>query len=171
MSLRALSVRAAWRDAPQVAATTRVEPAVGGLPAGAGEVQKMDGALTDAVPTEVLGPYTAAVAIIVANASAHDPLSALRWGTYAGALVLTLLYVIVAFRRDPKRKRKLPWVEMTSAVFAAAAWGLAMPESPLSVSVHGSDLAVASGLIALGGGVLVGLFTGTMRTKSTKAPA
>ena len=55
MSLRALSERAAWRDSDSPGVATRAVE--GGLPAtGAAELTKAEGALTAAIPTEVLGP-------------------------------------------------------------------------------------------------------------------
>ena len=171
MSLRALSTRAVWRDSAVPADETSGEPIGGGEPeAGAAELQKAKGALTDAIPTEVLGPYTAIVAIIVANTSAVDTRAALRWWTYGVSLAFILVYVIASFLGDPTKKRRLPWAEMFAALFAFAAWGLAMPGSPLTISVHTSDFAIASAMIAVGGAVVLGLFSVPMNAKSSKAP-
>lgn len=165
MSLRALSERAAWRDSDSPGVATRAVE--GGLPAtGAAELTKAEGALTAAIPTEVLGPYTALVAIIVANSSSLDPRTALRWWTYGAALMLIVVYISVSFRGNRTKKRQLPWLELMAALTAFAAWGLAMPGSPLSITVHASDFAIASAMIAVGGATLLGVFSAPMNAKT-----
>ncbi len=170
MSLRALSARAEWRDKKAPAVTARVEIVGSGRPPGdAAELTKAEGALTDAIPTEVLGPYTAIVAIIVANTSNLDPRTALRWWTYGVALVFIVVYIVTSYRRSPSKRRQLPWVELMGALTAFAAWGLAMPGSPLTITVHASNFAIASATIAVGGATLLGVFSGPMNTKSSRA--
>ena len=174
MSLRALSTRASWRDqrAAPAAALEQPEPAGGGPPAAAGaELEKSQGALTDAIPTEVLGPYTAIVAIIVANASTTNKYEALRWWTYVISLVFIIVYQLAAYLRKPKatRPRKWPFVETLGALIAFAAWGLAMPGSPLTLRVTGSNFAIASAIIAIGGAAVLGLLSLPLNSKSSKA--
>lgn len=179
MSLQALSQRAVWRDtAPPLPplGTTAGEPVGGGEPVeatgpavAAAQLQKATNALTTAIPTEVLGPYTAIVAIIVANSSRFDSLAALRWWTYGVSMAFIVVYEFVTYRRSSTTKRRLPWVELSGALIAFAAWALAMPGSPLTISVHAADFAIASAMIAIGGAALLGLISFPLNAKSTKA--
>jgi hypothetical protein len=177
MSLRALSTRATWRDtqaAPESAIEAASAPPVvvddDESPGGSGaELQKAQGALTESIPTEVLGPYTALVAIIVANATSADTYAELRWWTFAVSLVFIVIYVMASYFRIPNRKRKLPFAELLAALLAFAAWGLAMPGSPLTLSIHGSQFAIASAMIAIGGAALLGLLSLPLNSKAKKA--
>jgi hypothetical protein len=170
VSLRALSARAEWRDTQVAVAAPLVEPEGGELPAGpGGQLQKAEGALTDSIPVEVVGPYTAIVAIIVANTSTTDTLTALRWWTYGVAFAFIVAYIVVAYFRNADKKRVLPWIELIGALIAFGARGLARPGSPLTLNVHGRQFAIASALIAIGGAALLGLFSLPMNAKTKKA--
>ena len=171
MSLRSLSARAVWRDT--VAAPV---PAAGEVPLGGSrpavpttEQTKAVGALIDAIPTEVLAPYTAILAIIIANTSSPETRAALRWWTYAASLGFIIVFVVVSYLRSSAKKRKLPWAELAAALVAFGAWGLAMPGSPLTISLHASDFAIASAMISIGGAALLGLLAVPINAKSTKA--
>jgi len=143
MSLRALSERATWRNtaAPPPAPAAAVapgegEPEGGEVSAGSeAELQKAQGALTDSIPTEVLGPYTAIVAIVVANTTAKDSLAAVRWWTYVVSFVFIVAYIVAAYFRNSNRPRKLPWVELLGALLAFAAWGVNTQVMPSATNV------------------------------------
>lgn len=172
-----LSARASWRDQIVVAHVqdtfTDFVYEVGVLPPTkpADELQKAQGALVDSIPTEVIAPYTAIVAIIAANASKSDTFAALRWWTFAISFAFIIAYITASYVRTPSanRSRKLPFVEILGALIAFAAWGLAMPESPLSLSVTGAKFAVTSALISIGGAAVLGLLSLPLNSKSNKA--
>jgi hypothetical protein len=164
MSLRTLSTRATWRDtqaAPPGDITAAAAP-------GAQALQTAQGALTDSIPTEVLGPYTAIVAIIVANATDKDTYSSLRWWIYSVSLAFIVAYVLISYLHTPAadRKRKLPFAELVAGLLAFAAWGLAMPGSPLTLTIHGAQFAIASAIIAIGGAAMLGLLTLPLNSKA-----
>lgn len=200
MSLRALSARAVERDAPAVApqpegaapgilfpeapivthatATLTTTPkGVSGARAtvqtGTSGLSAAVGVLTDAIPTEILAPYTVLVAILTANTTASDPYAALRWWTYGVAVALVSVYLVATFTVSTKRAvgRKLPFAEMLAGSAALAAWGLAMPGSPLEISLTGKSFTIASAMVAVGGAFAISLLSPVLAKRSSKAPA
>ncbi len=113
--------------------------------------------LVHAVPTEVLAAYTAVVGVVSGAVTADDPRHylGLRWALLAAFAVVTPVSVLVAARLQARSHGRLPLLEATAATVAALAWFLAMPGSPLSVGLHGSDGAVASALITVCAGSLL----------------
>lgn len=197
MSLRALSARAVERDAPSaapgtpattgisfpstpvvthaVATLTTTGAGVTGARAtvqtGTSGISAAVGVLTDAIPTEVLAPYTVLVAIFTANASGSNTYGVLRWAVYGVAVALVSVYLVVTFALTTGRNgRTVPFAEMLAGSAALAAWGLAMPGSPLTLSLTGNTFAIASATIAVGGAFVITLLSPVLSKKSSKAP-
>lgn len=200
MSLRALSARAVERDAPSAApsgegmapgigfpearvvthAVTTLTTSAAGVSGARATVQTGTsgisaavGVLTDAIPTEVLAPYTVLVAIFTANAGATDTYAALRWWTYGVTVALVSVYLVVTFALSTKKGvgRTIPFAEMVAGTAALGAWGLAMPGSPLRLSLTGKEFTIASAMIAVGGAFVLGMLSPVLSKKSSKAPA
>ena len=92
--------------------------------------------LIDAIPGEVLAPYTAILAVIVANAKASE-WEVGRWIMYGIGLVVVPLAVYMVWRRekDTKATRRAPIAGMVGSTIAFGAWGLVMPGAPLGYTV------------------------------------
>lgn len=122
-----------------------------------------------AIPTEVLAPYTALLAGIVATIEpGESPRSTLRWWIYAAALVAIIAFLGISYVRNraPRTTRKFPWAGTLAACVAFAAWGLVMPGSPLSVELSGDDLTIWTVILTIGGAFLVGLITLPLKGKA-----
>jgi hypothetical protein len=179
MSIRALTDMALERDAgvpAQPRARARAARAQGaGAPGGAaaapaaGDQSRTD-VLVSAIPTEVLGPYTALVGLIVSTIDEpqEDERATLRWVLYGAGLVAIAVWLGGSYVRErtPTRKRRFPVAETIAALIAFAAWGLVMPGTPLALSVTGDDLTIATGLITAGGVLLVSLMAAPLRKPS-----
>ena len=64
------------------------------------------------------------------------------------------------------RQRGVPYLELFAALAAAAAWGLAMPDSPLDATIDDPVRTLAKTTIIIGGGAIVALVA-TPLTKAT----
>lgn len=118
--------------------------------------------LAAAIPTEPLALYTFLVATIVSTIEAKgDQRLPMRWAIYAATIVVIALWLGVSFFRnrdqEKKKRRRFPWVETVAAVAAFAAWGLAMPESPLNAELSGDDRTIWTAIITAAGVVVVGM--------------
>lgn len=101
-------------------------------------------ALVKAIPTETLALYTFLLGLFIGNGK-EDAVTgylALRWWTYAGFVVLTLLAVWLTYwlstrstELHKRRKLKLPMLEAATATLAAGVWGLVMPGSALQTQL------------------------------------
>ena len=93
-------------------------------------------ALVDAIPTEILAPYTAILAVIVANADAGE-WEVGRWVLYVIAAAIIPIAVWWLWRRDKSAvaTRRVPVAGMFGATIAFGAWGLVMPGAPLTYSI------------------------------------
>jgi hypothetical protein len=134
--------------------------------AEASEAQSYLGLLVNAIPTELLALYTFVLAAIVATIDGKDdPLETLRWFLFGVTVAIIGAWLVAAYFRRPKseRKRKFPIAEVSAAMVAFAAWGLAMPESPLGIKYSGDDLTVRTVLITAAGVLLLGFITGSMK--------
>jgi hypothetical protein len=128
--------------------------------------------LVHTVPTEVLAPYTALIAVIIATiGTSQDHYESLRWWLYGVTTGLVIITLLVAFlRASPGGGRRFPLTEITTATIAFAAWGLVMPGSPLSLDVSGSALTISTATIAIAGAFLITLISPTLAKPSSKAP-
>jgi hypothetical protein len=107
--------------------------------------------LVSAIPTEVLGLYTFLVGVITGTITqGDDERLLLRWLVYASAIVFIVAFLYASYRRRPRRRR-FPVAETLAAVVAFAAWGLAMPESPLAAELTGDDRAIWTAIITVAG--------------------
>ncbi len=171
MSLSTLSTMAAQRDTGPPRRTRR-EPHTPGE-AQQTERQGYLNALVAAIPTEPLALYTFLVAGIVATIEAgEDQRLFMRWAIYGGMIVFIAGWLVIAYRRGraDERKRKLPLAEIAAAVVAFAAWGLVMPESPLSAELAGDDRVVWTLVITTVGTAALALLGGSLTRPAKPAP-
>jgi hypothetical protein len=170
MSLRSLSNRAVQRDAPAPPGAPPPANVVGGggAPGGGGDLSAATGVLIDAVPSEVLAPYTALVGIVASTSATHETL---RWWLFGVAAALIPISLVLTYyrNRSAQHNRSVPLAEVLAAVLAFGAWGLVMPGSPLSVDISGDDLTIATAIIAIGGAFLVTLMVPSLSKKSKAA--
>jgi len=179
MSLRSLVGVAVERDSaePVVDTTGAVaegEAEVGAAPpsAGASGLSSATGVLVAAIPGEVLAPYTALIGVVVSTASAKNDYATLRWWLFGIGTALVVVSLLATFyRARASAGRHVPFVEIVAATIAFASWGLVMPGSPLSLSVTGDDLTVATAIIAIGGAFFISLLSPTLASPSSKSPA
>jgi cation transport ATPase len=153
MSLSTLTKIAIQREsgAPK---TTKRKSAAGEV---ATEERGYLSALVAAIPTEPLALYTFLVATIEANG---DQRLFMRWAIYVVTIVVIALWVGASFLRNrdqEEKKRRFPLVETAAAVAAFAAWGLAMPESPLNAELSGDDRTIWTAIITAAGVVVLGM--------------
>jgi hypothetical protein len=94
-------------------------------------------ALVDAIPTEILAPYTAILAVIVANSDPGE-WEVGRWVLYAISALIIPVTVWWLWRRDraANTTRRVPVAGMFGATLAFGAWGLVMPGAPLTYSIE-----------------------------------
>jgi hypothetical protein len=157
MSLQSLTTIAAQRDTggPKKANPTpaTTEDATKTVSGGYLDV------LVSAIPTEPLGLYTFLVGVVVGTISTGESkLLGMRWAIYGATIAFIIAWLAVGYTRKSKVKsRKFPWVETATAAVAFAAWGLAMPESPLSASIHGDQRAIWTAIITVAGVAIIGL--------------
>jgi hypothetical protein len=156
MSMRSLTTIALQRDQggprraqPKPKDKNESEKTVG---SGLGDV------LVDAIPTEPLALYTALIGTVVATIGiGDDDRLPLRWALYAAGVVVVAAWIISAYYRSEGKKRRLPVAELFAAVVAFGAWGLVMPQSPLSAELSGDDLTIWTAIITTAAVVLLGL--------------
>lgn len=114
-------------------------------------------ALVDAIPTEVLAPYTAILSVIVANSDPGE-WEVGRWVLYAIATAIIPLAIFLMWRREKHAdaSRRAPVAGMVGSTLAFAAWGLVMPGAPLTFAIDDDSsltiwtfiiITVATGLI------------------------
>jgi cation transport ATPase len=157
MSLSTLTKIAIQREsgAPK---TTKRKSAAGQV---ATEERGYLSSLVAAIPTEPLALYTFLVATIVSTIEAEgDQRLFMRWAIYAATIVVIALWLCASFLRNrdqEEKKRRFPWVETAAAVAAFAAWGLAMPESPLNAELSGDDRTIWTAIITAAGVVVLGM--------------
>lgn len=158
MSLSTLTTIATQRDvgAPR---TTKKKPAQASE--AATEERSYLSSLVAAIPTEPLALYTFLVATIVATIKpGADERLSMRWAIYGATIAVIVLWLGSSYLRnsDPqKKKRSFPWLETAAAVVAFAAWGLAMPESPLNAVLSSDDRTIWTAIITAVGVVVLGM--------------
>jgi hypothetical protein len=167
MSIQSMANLAAERDSgtPRKPAARR-GAARAGEPAPPDQQTRTD-VLISSIPTEVLGPYTAIVGVIVSTIDAGESnREFLRWVLYGVGLVAIIFWLGSVYLRGADKKRRFPVAETLAALFAFAGWGLVMPGSPLSLSLSGDDLTIWTAIITAAAVFLVGVLAGTPLKKA-----
>ncbi len=142
-------------------------------------------ALVATVPTETLAAYTAIVAAVLAaeiNSGEYGPF---RLSVFLVFVVGSFLAPLAVYwgkhkaagsRSADYRWGGVPWLECGIAAFAAAAWGLVMPGSPLNLWFAGNALTFATVAITFGAAAVLAfatnfLCTGTPEEAATQGAA
>ena len=142
-------------------------------PPGESVVEDSSDVLVAAVPSEALAAYTALIGIVLAAniGTAYGPF---RWSAYGAFVALAVLAPIVLFKHrtagSDKESRTLPILECLTAAVAAAAWGLVMPGSPLSMILKGNASVFATTAILVSAAAMIGLATGRLGTANGLNP-
>jgi hypothetical protein len=142
-------------------------------PPGRSVVQDSTDVLVAAVPSEALAAYTAVIGVVLA-ANIGSTYGPFRWSAYGVFVALAVLAPVVLFRHHAtetgKDARELPIPECLTAGVAAAAWGLVMPGSPLTMILKGNALVFATTAIVIGTAAAIGLATQQLGTANSKNP-
>lgn len=159
MSLSTLTRIAAQRDTgkPHVAKKKKKE---GDESKVGTEERSYLSTLVAAIPTEPLALYTFLVATIVATIEpGGDKRLFLRWVIYVAMIGVIVLWLWSSYRRnrDSDGKRSFPVLETVSAVVAFAAWGLAMPESPLNAALSSDNRTIWTAIVTVVGVLILGM--------------
>ena len=142
-------------------------------PPGDSVVEDSSDVLVAAVPSEALAAYTALIGIVLAAniGTAYGPF---RWSAYGAFVALAVLAPIVLFKHrtagSDKESRTLPILECLTAAVAAAAWGLVMPGSPLTMILKGNASVFATTAILVGAAAVIGLASQRLGTANSKNP-
>jgi hypothetical protein len=167
MSIRGVATLAHVRNSPGDVKRSEVGKATGSE--GAKDATLPD-ILVTLVPTGLVAPYTlaiTAIAGIVDKATRKHPhpnqYVGLRWGIFAALVVLTIGFVLATYYSKHPRPERFPWLELAAVTLAAAAWGLATPESALFVAVTGNLKAVLPVLIGAGGAGILAVLSQVLR--------
>ena len=143
-------------------------------PPGQSVAENSTKVLAAAVPTEALAAYTAVVGVVLAAniGSGYGPF---RWSAYAAFVALAVLAPPVALYKHRSAAvggdcRKLPIPECLTAGVAAAAWGLVMPGSPLTMVYKGNALVFATTAILVGATAALGLASQRLATANKRVP-
>lgn len=167
MSLSTLSAIAVQRDEGKPRRSKR-KPTTP-TEAATTEERSYANVLVSAIPTEPLALYTFLVAGIVATIDAGESERlVLRWVIYGVMIAFIAAWLGTTYLRGRSAKRKFPVVETVSAIVAFAAWGLVMPDSPLSAELTGDDRLVATLLITSGGVAILGLLGVSLKQETKK---
>ncbi len=122
--------------------------------------------LVAAIPTEPLALYTFLVATIVATIEpGGDEHLFLRWVIYLAMIGVIVLWLWSSYRRnrDSQESRSFPVLETMSAVVAFAAWGLAMPESPLNAALSSDNRTIWTAIVTVVGVLILGMLGKTLK--------
>jgi len=120
------------------------------------------------IPSEALALYTAMLAVVLAEVKDGEEFMALRWALLVSFLILVPTYVFIDHWRGGRKTRTVPSAEMLSAFIAFAAWGLAMPGSPMHGALAGAEDRIATGLIVLASVAVLPFMGGVWLTKQWK---
>lgn len=171
MSLSTLTKIATQRDSGTPQATEK-QPTPGSEVAT--ENRSYLSSLAAAIPTEPLALYTFLVATIVSTIeSGGDERLFMRWAIYAATIVVIVLWLGASYLRniDPdEKKRRFPLLETVSAVVAFAAWGLAMPESPLSAVLSSNNRTIWTAIVTVAGVLILGMLGKPLKEKVKSKP-
>lgn len=134
--------------------------------------------LVAAIPSETLAAYTALVGIVLA-ADVGAGYGAFRWSAYVLFVAFAFLAPYAGYHRtvtSPQSPpdadhRRFPVLECAVAALAAAAWGLVMPGSPLSIVLAGNALVFATAAIVLGVTTVLAFATQFLGKANDRNPA
>lgn len=125
--------------------------------------------LVSSIPTELVAPYTALTAAIVASvakatrANPHpDHYERWRWGALALLALGTAGMVWVGALRKGST-RKVPLLEIATSVVAAIGWALALPNSPLTPHLAKGERTFVPLFIAFAAGIVALLLAGGLK--------
>lgn len=173
MSMSTLTKIATQRESGRPQTTKREEPRGGSK--GQTDDRSYLSTLAAAIPTEPLALYTFVTATILSTIEpGSDQRLLMRWVIYAATIVVIVLWLAGSFYRNLEKKakkRKFPWVETASAAVAFAAWGLAMPESPLNAELSSNNRTIWTAIIVAVAILLLGMFGKPMKEPAKRRGA
>ena len=164
MSMRSLTTIAAQRNhGPPL----KAEPE----PADHDEAKKtVQGQFLDvlvaAIPTEPLALYTFLVGVVVGTIDLGESQRlGLRWAIYVGGLAVVAAWLLSGWlgQRRESPPAGFPAAELATASLAFAAWGLVMPQSPLSSELSGDNRVIWTAIITVVGVALLGLLSRSLQ--------
>jgi hypothetical protein len=177
MSVSSLTTIAAAREDVPDRRPTKGE--IGKVPSyhpEAGQSAGVADVLAKQFPTELVAPYTALTAAIVAavgKPTPRDPhpdqLIWWRWAAFA-VLIASVILVVWFGKRQKTRNWGFPAAAITSGVVAAAAWACMMPGSPVGPYLHSEHAQVLVPLFIAVGGVVAATLSASLLV-STQRPA
>ena len=142
--------------------------------AGADTIATATDILVSSIPTEVVATYTAIVAVVSAalvegTSGTYLPL---RWWLFGGFCAATALSIMGGYyvNKEATSSGRFPWLETLSASLAFAAWGLAMPESPLFFMLDNPVLPITVGLIVVITAFVITGFIAPLLRRPAKGP-
>jgi hypothetical protein len=160
MSMRSLTTIAAQRNhgPPQ-----KAEPE----PTGDADARKtVQGQFLDvlvaAIPTEPLALYTFLIGVVVGTIDLGESQRlGLRWAIYVGGLAFVAAWLLSGWLGQKRESPRagFPAAELATASVAFAAWGLVMPQSPLSSELSGDNRVIWTAIITVVGVALLGLMS------------
>lgn len=163
MSISGSVTLAATRSSlPRQRNVTRSDLGKGTAAKGQGDAANVGDIVSTLVPTGFVAPYTAAITAVAGiakkpTAEMPDPDLYIGWrvGTFIALLVLTIVFLIAGYYRQDPENRRFPLLEAIGALVAAAAWGMATPESFLYAMLEEPMRALVPVLIGAGGAGLL----------------
>lgn len=179
MSVSSLTTIAAVRETA-LPGTRPTKGAIGKVPAhhaDAGQGAGIADVLAKQLPTELVAPYTALTAAIVAAVAKPTPrhphpdqLIGWRWAAFA--VLIASVVLLVWFGKQQKTDTwKFPAAAVTSGVVAAAVWACMMPGSPLGPYLHSQHAQVLVPLFIAVGGVVAATLSASLLISVKAAPA
>jgi hypothetical protein len=180
VSVSSLTTIAAAREAHPGTPPKKAE--IGKVPAhhpDAGQDASVTDVLAKQLPTELVAPYTALTAAIVAavakptRANPHpDQLVGWRWAAFA--ILIASVVLLVWFgtqQKSPEHAWTFPVAAVLAGVVAAAVWACMMPGSPISPYLHSEHAKVLVPLfIAVGGVVAAALSASILVSAKSLTP-
>ena len=131
--------------------------------------------LAKTVPVGLVSAYTAFIAVVTQVVAAPTPAHPnptqyllMRWLAFAILVLSSAVLTLISYRGKAEKNARPPTLEVGAVTVAAAAWGLAIPESPILVAIADKQ----AGLLALAFiafcGVAVNLaLSNLLKTQST----
>lgn len=178
MSVSSLTTIAAAREEAPGRRPTKGE--IGKVPAHhaeAGQAASVADVLAKQLPTELVAPYTALTAAIVAAIAKPTPTDPhpdqlIWWRWAAFAVLIASVILLVWFGKQQKTDTwAFPAPAITSGVVAAVAWACMMPGSPIDPYLHSKHAQVLVPLFIAVGGVVAAALSASLLISAARAPA